>query len=158
MSIAKTFLGLLEGGPAHGYDLKRTYDERFGQDRPLAYGQVYATLSRLLKHGFVEVSGVEPGGGPERKRYAITETGVADVDAWLAQPERPEPYLQSTLYTKVVLALLTLPFAFLGAALLLTAMLPTTFGRAALVSFVYHALVLVLVGSVGGTIAALLSL
>jgi hypothetical protein len=32
---------------------------------------------------------------------------VADVEKWLAQPERPEPYLQSVLYTKVVLALLT---------------------------------------------------
>lgn len=107
MSIAKTFLGLLEAGPCHGYDLKRSYDERFGHDRPLAYGQVYATLSRLLRHGFVAVDGVEPGGGPERKRYAITEAGVADVDVWLAQPERPEAYLQSTLYAKVVLALMT---------------------------------------------------
>jgi DNA-binding PadR family transcriptional regulator len=107
MSISKTFLGLLEGGPSHGYDLKRAYDERFGQDRPLAYGQVYATLSRLLKNGLVELDGVEAGDGPERKRYAITEAGVADVDLWLAQPEKPQPYLQSTLYTKVVLALLT---------------------------------------------------
>jgi DNA-binding PadR family transcriptional regulator len=107
MSIAKTFLGLLEGGPSHGYDLKRAYDETFGQDRPLAYGQVYATLSRLLKHGLVELDGVEQGGGPDRKRYAITEAGVADVDVWLAQPERPEQYLQTTLYAKVVLALLT---------------------------------------------------
>ncbi|WP_354700801.1 hypothetical protein DSM112329_01091 [Paraconexibacter sp. AEG42_29] len=107
MSIGKTFLGLLEGGSCHGYDLKRTYDEKFGQDRPLAYGQVYATLSRLLKHGFVEVEGVEAGDGPDRKRYAITEAGVADVDTWLAQPEKPELYLQSVLYTKVVLALLT---------------------------------------------------
>jgi DNA-binding PadR family transcriptional regulator len=107
MSIGKTFLGLLEGGPRHGYDLKRAYDERFGQDRPLAYGQVYATLSRLLRHGLVEVDGIEPGGGPERKRYAITDAGVADVDRWLSQPEHPEPYLQTTLYAKVVLALLT---------------------------------------------------
>jgi DNA-binding PadR family transcriptional regulator len=107
MSIAKTFLGLLEGGPSHGYDLKRAYDERFGQDRPLAYGQVYATLSRLLKNGLVELDGVEAGDGPERKRYAITEAGVADVDVWLGQPEPPQPYLQSTLYAKVVLALLT---------------------------------------------------
>jgi DNA-binding PadR family transcriptional regulator len=107
MSIGKTFLALLETGPSHGYDLKRAYDERFGHDRPLAYGQVYATLSRLLKGGLVTIDGVEPGGGPERKRYAITEAGVADVDLWLAQPEKPEPYLQSTLYAKVVLALLT---------------------------------------------------
>jgi DNA-binding PadR family transcriptional regulator len=107
MSIAKTFLGLLEGGPRHGYDLKRSYDERFGHDKPLAYGQVYATLARLLKHGLVAVDGVEPGAGPERKRYVITEDGVADVAAWLGEPEPPELYLQSTLYQKVVLAMLT---------------------------------------------------
>lgn len=108
MTIGHTLLGLLEqAGPRHGYDLKRAFDERFGQDRPLHYGQVYSTMSRLLKNGLVEVDGTEPGGGPERKRYAITDAGVTDVAAWLAQPEKPEPYLQSTLYTKVVLALLT---------------------------------------------------
>lgn len=105
MSISKTFLGLLEAGPSHGYDLKREYDARFGTDRPVAYGQVYATLSRLLKSGLITVDAVEPGDGPERKRYAITADGVADVEAWLTQPEKPHPYLQSTLYTKVVLAL-----------------------------------------------------
>ena len=107
MSVSHTLLALLESGPRHGYDLKRAYDEQFGQDRPLAYGQVYSTLSRLLRNGMVEAAGVESGDGPERKRYTITDAGVTDVEAWLAQPERPEPYLQTTLYTKVVLALLT---------------------------------------------------
>jgi DNA-binding PadR family transcriptional regulator len=107
VSVGQTFLGLLEGQPRHGYDLKRVYDARFSPQRPLQYGQVYATLSRLLKHGLVEVDAVEPGGGPERKRYAITVAGITDVQTWLSQPERPEPYLQNVLYTKVVLALLT---------------------------------------------------
>ncbi|HTJ36187.1 MAG TPA: PadR family transcriptional regulator [Dactylosporangium sp.] len=107
MSIGQAFLGLLEARPRHGYDLKRAYDERFGADRPLAYGQVYATLSRLLKHGFVSVDNEESAEGPDRKRYAITDAGVADVERWLNQPEKPEPYLQSTLYMKVVLALST---------------------------------------------------
>jgi DNA-binding PadR family transcriptional regulator len=107
MSIGRTLLGLLESGPRHGYDLKRGYDERFGQDRPLHYGQVYATLSRLLKNGLVEVEGVTPGDGPDRKRYAITAAGVTDVETWLAQPERPDLYLHSALYTKLVVALLT---------------------------------------------------
>lgn len=106
MSVAPTLLGLLQAGPRHGYDLKRAYDERFGHGRPLHYGQVYSTLARLLKNGLVEVEH-EPGDGPDRKRYAITEAGVSDVTAWLTRPEAPEPYLQSTLYTKVVLALLT---------------------------------------------------
>ncbi len=107
MSIATTFLGLLEGGPSYGYDLKRSYDERFGRDKPLAYGQVYATLARMLKQGLITVDAVEPGEGPERKRYAITSDGVADVDRWLTEPEPPDAYLHSTLFQKVVLAMLT---------------------------------------------------
>lgn len=107
MSISHTLLGLLEVGPRHGYDLKRSYDERFGQDRPLHYGQVYSTLSRLLKNGLVEVTGVESGDGPDRKRYTITDAGVTDVENWLRTPEKPDTYLQNTLYTKVVLALLS---------------------------------------------------
>ncbi|MCA2214914.1 PadR family transcriptional regulator [Jidongwangia harbinensis] len=106
MSVGHALLGLLESGPRHGYDLKRSYDERFGRGRELHYGQVYSTLARLLKNGLVEVRS-EPGDGPDRKRYAITEAGVTDVAGWLAHAEKPEPYLQSTLYTKVVLALLT---------------------------------------------------
>ncbi|ONI73168.1 PadR family transcriptional regulator [Actinosynnema sp. ALI-1.44] len=107
MTISNTLLGLLEAGPRHGYDLKRAYDDRFGQDRPLHYGQVYSTLSRLLRNGMVEENGVEAGGGPERKSYAITEAGVTNLETWLTSPEDPAPYLQNTLYTKVVLALLS---------------------------------------------------
>ena len=47
MSVPHTLLGLLEEQPRHGYDLKRAYDARFGLDRPLKAGQVYATLGRL---------------------------------------------------------------------------------------------------------------
>ncbi|RJQ66890.1 PadR family transcriptional regulator [Pseudonocardiaceae bacterium YIM PH 21723] len=107
MGLGHALLGLLEVGPKHGYDLKRAYDDRFGQDRPLHYGQVYSTLSRLLRDGLVEVDGVEAGDGPERKRYAVTAEGITDVEQWLRTPEKPEPYLQNTLYTKVVLALLS---------------------------------------------------
>lgn len=89
MSIGHTLLGLLEAGPRHGYDLKRTFDATFGHDKPLHYGQVYSTMSRLLKNGLVEVDGIEAGGGPERKRYAITDAGVTDVQRWLATPRHP---------------------------------------------------------------------
>jgi DNA-binding PadR family transcriptional regulator len=107
MSIGHALLGLLENGPKHGYDLKRAYDQRFGKNRSLHYGQVYSTLSRLLKNGLVTEAGVEAGDGPDRKRYAITDAGVTDVEAWLNTPEKPDVYLQNTLYSKVVLALLS---------------------------------------------------
>ena len=107
MSVPTTMLGLLEPHPSHGYELKRAYDRRFGQDRPLPFGQVYATLARLERDGQVQGEGTAPGGGPERKRYAITPAGVAELDRWLARPEPPEPHLQTVLFTKVVLALLS---------------------------------------------------
>src|SRR5256885_10326616 len=96
MSIGHTLLGLLESGPRHGYDLKRAYDERFGQDRPLHYGQAYATLSRLLRNGLGEENAVEPGGGPDRQRNAIPDAGVPDAAPRPATPEKPAAYLQST--------------------------------------------------------------
>ncbi|MBP5890006.1 PadR family transcriptional regulator [Streptomyces scabiei] len=76
MSIGLTLSGLLESGPRHGYGLKRAFDEKFGHDRPPHHGQVYSTMSRLLKNGLVEVDGTVAGEGPERKRYVITEAGV----------------------------------------------------------------------------------
>ena len=48
----------------------------------------------------------EPGAGPDRKRYVITEAGATEVEAWLAEPAEPEPHLQTVLFTKVVLALM----------------------------------------------------
>ncbi|MGW5580371.1 PadR family transcriptional regulator [Micromonospora chokoriensis] len=107
MTIAAAFLALLDVAPRHGYEMKRAYDRHFARERPLHYGQVYATLSRLLKNGLIEVAGVEPGSGPDRKRYAITESGVADVQRWLDEPEDPAAYLNNALFMKVVSALLT---------------------------------------------------
>ncbi|CAM5694999.1 hypothetical protein SGLAM104S_10487 [Streptomyces glaucescens] len=98
--------GLLESGPRHGDDLKRAFDESSAEPAAALRAGLLDDV-RLLRNGLVEVDGVEAGGGPERKRYAITEAGITDVARWLSQPEKPEPYLQSTLYTKVVLALLT---------------------------------------------------
>jgi DNA-binding PadR family transcriptional regulator len=106
MSVPLTLLGLLEREPSHGYDLKRDYDAYFGRGKQLPFGQAYATLGRLARDGKVIAGGAEPGEGPERKRYAITETGKDEVDAWLAEPVIPEPHLQTVLFAKVVLALM----------------------------------------------------
>jgi len=106
MSVPLTLLGLLEREPSHGYDLKRDYDRYFGRGKPLPYGQVYATLARLARDGKAMAGEAEPGDGPDRKRYAITPAGTAEVEAWLTEPAEPEPHLQTVLFAKVVLALM----------------------------------------------------
>ncbi|MFD6262621.1 PadR family transcriptional regulator [Micromonospora chalcea] len=106
MTVPLTLLGLLEREPSHGYDLKRDYDTFFGRGKPLPYGQVYSTLSRLARDGKVVVGDVAPGAGPDRKRYVITDLGATEVEHWLTEPVEPEPHLQTLLFTKVVLALM----------------------------------------------------
>ena len=106
MTVPLALLGLLEREPSHGYDLKRDYDTYFGRGKPLPYGQVYATLGRLARDGKVLVGDAEPGGGPDRKRYVITDEGVSELHTWLGEPVQPEPHLQTVLFVKVTLALM----------------------------------------------------
>ncbi|HLI55512.1 MAG TPA: PadR family transcriptional regulator [Actinomycetota bacterium] len=106
MSVPLALLGLLEREPSHGYDLKREYDSYFGRGKPLPFGQVYSTLARLARDGKIVAGDTEPGSGPDRKRYAITEDGRREVEAWLAEPIEPEPHLQTVLFIKVVLSLM----------------------------------------------------
>ena len=106
MTVPLALLGLLEREPSHGYDLKRDYDTYFGRGKPLSASQVYSTLSRLARDGKVVAGDPEPGAGPDRKRYIITELGATEVETWLSEPAEAEPHLQTVLFTKVVLALM----------------------------------------------------
>jgi hypothetical protein len=55
----------------------------------------------------VRLDAIERAEGPERRRYAITEVGTKELERWLEEPLEPEPHLQASLFTKVVLAILS---------------------------------------------------
>jgi DNA-binding PadR family transcriptional regulator len=107
MSTQRALLGLMEASPRHGYELKRAYDERFGELRPLRFSQIYATLSRLERDGLVKLVGAEAGLGPERKTYAITPDGVADLEHWFTETEPAQTPIEGLLFLKIALALLS---------------------------------------------------
>ncbi|GAB2954591.1 PadR family transcriptional regulator [Streptomyces pseudoechinosporeus] len=106
MSTRHILLGLLAGGPSHGYDLKRRHDERFPQARPLAYGQVYTTLQRLVRDGLAEVDGTDSAGGPERTRYRSTDEGARELAKWAGEITPPAPFVTNEIFAKVVCAIL----------------------------------------------------
>ena len=106
MSPSYALLGILGRQPSYGYDLKHEYDLLFGREKRLPFGQVYATLSRLLRDQKVTVEAVEQGAGPERKLYAITELGRKEVEQWLATPEELHPHTQTVLFVKIVTSIL----------------------------------------------------
>src|SRR5687767_3637077 len=106
MSASFALLGILGQQPSHGYELKRSYDGLFGKEKPLAFGQVYATLSRLLRDQKITANTSERAAGPERKKYAITAKGQAELEEWLALPENMHAETHPVLFTKVVTAIL----------------------------------------------------
>lgn len=105
MSTGHVLLGILAAGPAHGYDLKREHDARLPGSKPLAFGQVYATLARLQRDEQVEIATTENEGGPERTVYALAPAGEGSLLEWLATPEIPGPYAAEELVRKTVTAL-----------------------------------------------------
>jgi DNA-binding PadR family transcriptional regulator len=101
------FLALLGAGPAHGYDLKRAYDARFGAIwGPLNIGQVYTTMARLERDGLVTHETVAQGDRPDKKVYAITPAGRAALASWLDEAE-DVPAVKSDVVLKLVAARLT---------------------------------------------------
>jgi len=107
MATNEVVLALLRRGPAHGYDLKRDHDEWFADSRPLAFGQVYATLSRLERGGLVEVLETRSESGPERTVYALRERGEERLREWLAEPAGSAASSADEIVRKTVAALRT---------------------------------------------------
>lgn len=105
MSTPDVLLALLSREPAHGYDLKRAHDAWFDHGKPLAFGQVYATLSRLERDGLVAVAHTEAGGGPERVVYEISDAGRERLAAWVGEPVEPAPPGAGDLVRKATAAI-----------------------------------------------------
>jgi len=105
VAIGEVHLALLLSGPRHGYDIKRAHDAWFPAERPLAFGQVYATLGRLVRDGHAEVVGTHSEGGPERTVYAITDLGRERLLTWLDEPAPPAGTAGEEIIRKTVVAL-----------------------------------------------------
>ncbi len=102
-----TLLGLVDARPRHGYEVKKVYDAHFGGERPLRVGQLYSTLGRLERDALIVPAAVGQDAGPERTVYAATDQGHSRVDGWLGEAEPDAPYLQSVVFAKVLVALMS---------------------------------------------------
>ncbi|WP_410814956.1 PadR family transcriptional regulator [Micromonospora sp. 067-2] len=101
MATAHLILGLLVDQPRHGYDLKKLHDQRRPHGKPLAFGQVYATLRRLERDGLVRRVEQQRRSGPDRAPYVMTEAGRSHIDAWLNAVEPPATSYSDALPTKL---------------------------------------------------------
>lgn len=101
-AVKYALLGLLASAPRHGYDLKAAFEELLGGSWPLNIGQVYTTLARLERDGFVRSRVVPQDLVPDRKVYEITAPGRDELERWLEQPANGPVRLKDELFVKVL--------------------------------------------------------
>jgi DNA-binding PadR family transcriptional regulator len=101
MAIRHGLLALLDEGPAYGYQLKSAFEERTGGTWPLNIGQVYTTLARAERDGYVAQLEVGEDG---RVVYEITGAGRREVAHWFASPVRRDAAPRDELTIKLAVA------------------------------------------------------
>ena len=84
MSVRHALLALLSERPKYGLQLRQEFEATTGDVWPLNIGQVYTTLQRLERDGFVESDG-SAGEGPQNV-FRITPAGEQELTAWLRAP------------------------------------------------------------------------
>lgn len=88
-------LAMLAKEPSHGYELRGRLNKALGPlGDDINAGQIYVTLGRLEKAGFVtcERSAGFPD-RPDRKIYGLTAAGQQRVVDWLTELSWPKPDL-----------------------------------------------------------------
>jgi len=103
VSVRHALLALLSEGPKYGLQLREEFEARTGEIWPLNVGQVYTTLQRLERDGFVESDG--SGDEGPQKGFQITEAGKQELGAWLRTPPDLSAPPRDELVMKVLVAL-----------------------------------------------------
>jgi DNA-binding PadR family transcriptional regulator len=87
MPLHHAVLALLAGKPAHGYELKTSFEQAVGdQWGGLNIGHLYQILDRLGRDGLIESERQPQPVKPDRVVHHLTVAGRAELDRWLDEP------------------------------------------------------------------------
>ena len=100
MALEHAILVSLAEKSASGYDLARRFDASIGHFWKASHQQIYKVLGRMESDKWVESHLVEQSGRPDKKVYAITGEGSAELLRWSSTPT-PIEYPRSEIAVKV---------------------------------------------------------
>ena len=89
MRLRHAILGLLSREPQSGYDLNRAFNSSIVYFWYADQSQIYRTLDRLEADGAISTQVIPQSGRPDRRVHSLTESGRAELDAWLMSPLEP---------------------------------------------------------------------
>jgi DNA-binding PadR family transcriptional regulator len=105
MSLHHAVLALLSDKPAHGYELKTSFEHAVGdQWGGLNIGHLYQILDRLSRDGMIESERQPQQVKPDRVIHRLTPAGRAELDRWLAEPAVPARGYRDDFFLKVMAA------------------------------------------------------
>ena len=105
MPLHHAVLSLLSAKPAHGYELKTSFEQAVGdQWGGLNIGHLYQILDRLSRDGLIDSQRQPQQVKPDRLIHRLTPAGRAELDRWLAQPAIPARGYRDDFFLKIMAA------------------------------------------------------
>ena len=105
MPLHHAVLSLLAEKPAHGYELKGSFEQAVGdQWGGLNIGHLYQILDRLSRDGLIESERQPQQIKPDRVIHRLTPAGHAELDRWLNEPARPVRGYRDDFFLKIMAA------------------------------------------------------
>ena len=105
MPLHHAVLALLSGKPAHGYELKASFEEAVGEQwGGLNIGHLYQILDRLRRDGLVETERQPQQIKPDRLVHHLTPAGREELDRWLAEPSERNRGYRDDFFLKMMAA------------------------------------------------------
>ncbi|HEX3750414.1 MAG TPA: PadR family transcriptional regulator [Streptosporangiaceae bacterium] len=105
MPLHHAVLALLSDKPAHGYELKTSFEEAVGdQWGGLNIGHLYQILERLSRDGLIESERQPQQVKPDRVIHRLTPAGRTELDRWLGEPVSPARGYRDDFFLKVMAA------------------------------------------------------
>ncbi len=118
MPLHHAVLALLAAKPAHGYELKSSFEQAVGdQWGGLNIGHLYQILDRLSRDGLIDSQRQPQQVKPDRVVHRLTPAGRGELDRWLAEPAIPARGYRDDFFLKVMAAVRSADPATLAAVL-----------------------------------------
>jgi DNA-binding PadR family transcriptional regulator len=105
MPLHHAVLALISAKPAHGYELKSSFEQAVGdQWGGLNIGHLYQVLDRLSRDGLIESQRQPQPVKPDRVIHRLTPAGRAELDRWLSEPAIPARGYRDEFFLKIMAA------------------------------------------------------
>jgi DNA-binding PadR family transcriptional regulator len=105
MPLHHAVLALLADKPAHGYELKSSFEQAVGdQWGGLNIGHLYQILDRLSRDGLIESERQPQPVKPDRVVHHLTAGGRTELERWLSEPSARQRGYRDDFFLKLMAA------------------------------------------------------